>query len=320
MRLVYDVANFKAGRQRLILALGNFDGLHIAHRKIIKRLKDKAVEKNLQSAVFILDPHPAKVLYPHKNFFFLSTLQERAEILRELGLDFLFIQKFTPEMARLSPLKFVQDYLVDQLQVAGVVVGFDYTFGAQGQGTADDLLQWGKMFDYQVEIVSPVMSGNEIISSSLIRDLLHRGEVKRAAECLGFRFTRQGKVVRGEGRGLKLGYPTANLDVTGDLILPARGVYFCLACWKNKKIFALTNIGVKPTFSTARQTTVEVFLLDFAQNIYGEELSIQFLCKIRNEIAFKDAESLSRQIAQDVECARELIKNKYVNFREKQFT
>ncbi|MGI5823537.1 MAG: bifunctional riboflavin kinase/FAD synthetase [Dethiobacteria bacterium] len=320
MRLVYDVANYKANRQRLILALGNFDGLHVAHRKIIKLLQAKAAEKNLQSAVLILDPHPAKVLFPHKSLFFLSTLQERAEILAELGLDLLFIQKFTPEMARLSPLKFVQDYLVDQLRVAGVVVGFDYTFGAQGQGTAEDLLRWGKKFDYQVEIVPPVMCGKEVISSTLVRDLLHKGEVKRASECLGFCFTRRGKVVRGEGRGLKLGFPTANLDVAGDLILPARGVYFCLAGWKDKKIFALTNIGVKPTFSTARQTTVEVFLLDFAHNIYGEELSVQFLCKIRNEIAFRDAESLSRQIAQDVEYARALIKKKYGNLKEKQFT
>ena len=130
MRLVYDVDNYKADQQRLVLALGNFDGLHIAHRKIIKRTKDRAVEKNLRSAVFILDPHPLKVLYPHKNLLFLSTLQERAEILRNLGIDFLFIQKFTPDVARLSPFKFVQDYLVDTLQVAEIVIGFDYIWSA----------------------------------------------------------------------------------------------------------------------------------------------------------------------------------------------
>ena len=319
MRIIYGVDNYKADQQRLVLALGNFDGLHVAHRKIIKRVKERAVEEKLHSAVFLLDPHPLKVLYPHKKILFLSTIQERAEILNDLGMDFLFIKKFTPEMAGLSPLKFVQDYLVDGLQVAEIVIGFDYTFGAKGQGTANDLLKWGKNFDFKVEIVSPVMSGNEVISSTLIRDLIRKGEVRRAAECLGFSFACKGRVVHGEGRGMELGFPTANLDVPKNLLLPAHGVYLCLVYWKGKKYFALTNIGVKPTFGTVQKTAVEVFLLDFSQNLYDEELSVEFLCKIRNEVTFKDGSSLSSQIVQDVNLAQELIEKKYGGLREKQF-
>lgn len=319
MQVVYGVENYIANRQRLILALGNFDGLHLAHRKIIKRTKEKAAAKNLPSAIFLLDPHPLKVLFPHKNLLLLSTLEERAEILRDWGLDLLFIQKFTPDLASLAPLKFVQKYLMNILQVAEVIIGFDYTFGSQGKGTAGDLLQWSKKFDFQVEIVPPVKRGKEIVSSSLIRELLRKGEVKKAADFLGYWFTRRGKVVHGEGRGgKKLGFPTANLDIPQDLLLPAHGVYLSLVCWQDRKMFGLTNIGVKPTFSTVKKTTVEVFLLDFDKNIYGEELSVKFLCKIRDEVAFKDAGSLKKQIALDLNFARNLIGKKYVNLREKQ--
>lgn len=319
MQLVYGVENYNADRQKLVLALGNFDGLHIAHRKIIKRIKEKAAEKNLPSAVFLLDPHPLKLLFPHKDLLLLSTLEERAQILKDWGLDILFVQKFTPELATLAPLKFVQKYLVNILQVAEVIIGFDYTFGSQGKGTADDLLRWSKNFDFKVEIVPPVKRGKEVVSSSLIRDLLHKGEVKKAADYLGFWFTRRGKVVHGEGRGGKLGFPTANLDIPQDLLLPAHGVYLSLVCWQDREMFGLTNIGVKPTFSTVKKTAVEVFLLDFDKNIYGEEISVKFLCKIRDEVAFKDADSLRKQIALDVNFARNLIGKKYEDLREKQF-
>lgn len=318
MQTVYDVENYKADRRKLALALGNFDGLHIAHRKIIKRTKEIAAQRDLLSAVFLLDPHPLKILSPHKNLLLLSTLEERAEILENWNLDILFVQKFTSGLAALAPLQFVQRFLVDILGVDTVIIGFDYTFGDRGSGTADDLLEWGRKFGFAVEIVPPVKRGKKIVSSSLIRDLLRRGDVEKAANYLDFSFTRRGRVVHGEGRGRKLGFPTANLVISPDLLLPANGVYLSLIYWRGRELFGLTNIGVKPTFGTAIKPIVEVFLLDFDQNIYDEELDVKFLCKIRDEVAFKDVGSLQKQIASDVDLARSLIGNKYKDLREKQ--
>ncbi len=318
MQLVYDLEEYRANRQKLVLALGNFDGLHLAHRKIIKRTKNIADSKSLLSAVLLLDPHPFKILFPHKNLLLLSTLEKRIEILNDWGLDILFIQKFTSDLAGFAPLQFVQRYLVNILQVDTVIIGFDYTFGSQGKGTASDLLHWGKTFGFNVEIVPSIKHDNKVVSSTLIRNLLRKGEVKKASDYLGFCFTRSGKVIQGEGRGRQLGFPTANLDIPGDLLLPAHGVYLSLVYWRGREMFGLTNIGVKPTFATIKKTVVEVYLLDFDKNIYGEELSIKFLCKIRNEVAFKDANSLKKQIALDINCARDLIGNKYEGLKKKQ--
>ena len=140
-----------------MLALGNFDGLHIAHRKIIGRTKTRAKETGLKSAVFLLDPHPVSVLQPQKNILLLSSLQERAEILENMGINYMLVESFTKEMAALSPFKFVQHYLVDNLRVQEVIVGFDYTFGNQGKGTTYNLVQWGELFNFRVEIIPPVM-------------------------------------------------------------------------------------------------------------------------------------------------------------------
>lgn len=318
MQIVCNVESFKAKRQKIALALGNFDGLHIAHRKIIKITRNIAARKNLLSAVFLLDPHPLKILSPHSELLLLSTLEERAGMLEDWGLDILFIQKFTSDLADLAPLEFVQKYLVNILRVDTVIIGFDYTFGSRGKGTASNLLQWGKKFGFIVEIVPPVKRDGKIVSSTLIRDFLHKGEVKKAAAYLDFWFTRCGKVVHGEGRGNKLGFPTANLDIPPDLLLPAHGVYLTSVCWRGREIFGLTNIGVKPTFGTSKKPVVEVFLLDFDQNIYEEELSVRFLCKIRDEVSFKDAGSLKKQIEGDVHFARNLIAQKYGSLKEKQ--
>jgi riboflavin kinase/FMN adenylyltransferase len=317
MQIIYGVENYRAS-ERLVLALGNFDGLHIAHRKIIGRTKARAEEAGLKSAVFLLDPHPVSVLQPQKNILLLSSLQERAEILENMGINYMLVESFTKEMAALSPFKFVQHYLVDNLRVQEVIVGFDYTFGNQGKGTTYNLVQWGELFNFRVEIIPPVLLDNEIVSSSLIRQLILNGEVKKAADYLGNPFKRRGKVVHGDGRGKKLGFPTANLTVSEELLLPKKGVYLSLVTWKNQKIFGLTNIGQKPTFGLNEKVSVEIFLLDFYEDIYTEELTANFLCRIRDEIVFKDAGYLKKQIEADVRLARKLIAEEYGGLLEKQ--
>ncbi|MDO9535259.1 MAG: bifunctional riboflavin kinase/FAD synthetase [Bacillota bacterium] len=320
MKLINNVENYRENNNGLAIALGNFDGLHLAHRKIIEKTIYKAEERGLKSAVFLLDPHPVKVLCPHKNFFLLSSLEERAEILEELGIDFILIQKFTVEMASLSPFKFIEEYLVNALKVKEIVIGFDYTFGRQGKGTTYSLLKWDKILNYQVEIVPPVMMGNEVVSSSMIRDLIMNGEVSQASEYLGRFFTRRGKVIHGDARGRNLGFPTANLDIGEEFLLPGNGVYLSLVLWKDKKMFGLTNIGRKPTFSVSDKISVEIFLLDFDGFIYTEELTVMFLYRIRDEIAFKDGSYLIKQIESDLKLARKLIDQEYRFLLAKQCT
>lgn len=322
MKVIYNVDNYKVkskGKNSgLVVALGNFDGIHLAHRKILEKTKDNAKRLGLKSAVFLLNPHPIRVLFPQKSFRLLSSLEERAAIIDSIGIDYLIIEQFTEEMALFSPSSFIRDYLVHSLNVAQIVVGYNYTFGYRGKGTTYTLAELSKKFGFQVEIIPPVMIGGKVISSSLIRELVARGEVQKASEYLGTFFERKGKVIHGEGRGTTLGFPTANLQIPGDLLLPANGVYLNLVKYRDKEMFALTNVGRKPTFCKGDETHVEAFLLEFDKDIYGEELTIRFLHRIRDEIAFKDGQSLIKQIRDDLITAQKLIDQKYGHLLEKQ--
>jgi riboflavin kinase/FMN adenylyltransferase len=317
MKIIYNVENYN-GKGRLVVALGNFDGIHLAHRKILEETKTSAKKLGLKSAVLLLNPHPVQLLFPERSFQLLSSLEDRAEILADLGMDYLIVEQFTEHIARLSPYNFVRNYLAHTLNVARVVVGYDYTFGHRGKGTTYTLMELGKKFGFEVGIIPPVMIGGKVISSSLIRELVTRGEVEKASEYLGAFFERKGKVIHGEGRGATLGFPTANLEISADFLLPANGVYLNLVRFRDKELFALTNVGKKPTFCTDNKTHIEVFLLDFNKDIYGEELTVRFLHRIRDEIAFKDSQLLIKQIKRDLLKAQILIDRKYGYLLEKQ--
>lgn len=318
MEVINGTKNYHQ-QHELAMALGNFDGVHLAHQKIITRTVAKAREKYLKSAVFMLHPHPLHVLFPEKKFYFLSTLEERIEILQGLGVDYLIVENFSQQTSQISPFRFVKEYLVEALNVREIVVGYDYTFGRKGRGTIKHLLNWCDLLGYGVEVVQPVMIGNQLVSSSFIRDLVRKGRVEEASHYLGYFFSRSGRVVYGEGLGRELGFPTANLQVSPELLLPGDGVYLALVCWKGNKYFGLTNIGKKPTFRRAEDSTfVEVFLFDFYGNLYGEELKISFLQKLRDEVAFLEPTELQRQIQKDAAWARELIHNRYCGMLEKE--
>ena len=182
-------------------------------------------------------------------------------MLESLGIDYLVIEEFNNEFSIISPYNFVKEYLVSRLKTAVVVVGYDYTFGQGGKGSPQDLIQWSDEFNYKVEIMPPIMDNNELISSSLIRELITRGELEKASRCLGYYFQRKGKVVYGEGRGKKLGFPTANLMIAPDLLIPSNGVYLCLALWKERKLFGLTNIGKNQPFARVNRYLLKCICL-----------------------------------------------------------
>ncbi len=294
-----------------VLALGNFDGLHLAHREIIARTRQNALKRDGRSVVFLLDPHPVKVLYPDRSFKLLTTLDEKLDKIRCLGIDYAVVESFTENISAMPPFYFAQNYLTRALRASKVIVGFDYTFGRKGKGTVNHLLKWGDDLGFEAESVSPIMYNNYVVSSSLVRELLIKGEVEQATQILGYFYNRTGRVVHGDGRGKKIGFPTANLEIPEGLLLPGRGVYLSLISRGREKKFALTNIGIKPTFCQDRKTTAEVFILDFQGNIYDEELTIYFLHKIRDEQAFENVSQFTKQVELDIQSARELIKNKY---------
>jgi riboflavin kinase / FMN adenylyltransferase len=216
---------FHASAGPLFLALGNFDGIHRGHQSIIRATVNKAREENGLSAVLILNPHPVIALQPDKQMALLTDIADRADIMRELGLDYLILETFTKELASYTPEQFIMKILHEKLAASGLFIGSNYRFGRNGSGCSETLTSWGKKLGYSVQVSPIVRHKNRDVSSSLIRSLLLSGEVKEAADYLNYYFYRQGRVVKGHGVGKKLVYPTANIAVKARLLWPAGGVY-----------------------------------------------------------------------------------------------
>lgn len=306
MKVIHGIENYKK-EQPLVLALGNFDGIHQGHRQILKIVRQKAREIKVKSGVLIFDPHPLNILKPSGEVLLLTTFPQKSKLIEKLGIDFLFIAAFNHEFACLSPEQFVKNILIDKLQVKSVVVGFDYSFGCGGSGKAGSLKELGEEYGFEVVVVGPVVINNKIVSSSLIRGLIRAGKVEEASLYLGSSPCIEGKVVHGEGRGGKvLGFPTANLQVKENVVIPGNGVYLTMAAVQGSSYYSLTNVGYKPTFK-GDQLSIEVFIMDFQDNIYEHELRINFLQKIREEKAFSSSDKLKAQIIKDLETAEKII-------------
>lgn len=288
------------------MALGNFDGVHKGHREIIRAATDAAAEIGGKSAVLVFMPHPLSILVPTKAPALLSTADDRISMLGKAGVDYVIVHPFSREFASITPEAFAGEILYARLGVSGVVVGFNYSFGRRGSGSPDDLARLGTRFGFFVRVISPVSVDGTPVGSTEIRRFLKEGRVEAAAAMLGYPFYLRGTVVHGDGRGRTLGFPTANLLASCDVIRPAHGVYFCRAVCGEDVSWALTNVGNRPTFCK-EEPSVEVYLLDREKNLYGKELVVSFLQKIRDERTFSGAADLTRQIKSDVELARTLI-------------
>lgn len=306
MRLIRKVEHYQPTGP-LCLALGNFDGVHLGHQQLIKECVDFASTNQGTAAAYIFDPHPARVINPAAAPKLLVTAQRKAELLEALGLDLLIYAAFTPQVAQCSPEDFVRQILVDQLHVQQVVVGFNYSFGYRGAGTPELLKQLGTRYGFNTVIIEPVEKNGQVVSSSAIRQALEQGDIEKAADMLGSYPLLPGTVVKGEQRGGKLGFPTANLAVDQELTLPGNGVYAALASIDNLQVKAVVNIGRKPTFHNEYPVTVEAHLIDFNQDIYGRELRLTFLKKIRDERKFEALDDLIKQIGKDRDEADKIV-------------
>jgi riboflavin kinase/FMN adenylyltransferase len=302
-------------KQPLFLALGNFDGVHAGHQRIILNAVKQARRAGGKSAVLILDPHPVKVLRPHHNLKLLTDVADRAEIIKALGTDYLIVEQFTPQLAGFSPEQFVERILIRNLQVSGVAVGSDYSFGCRGAGTAETMRMLGDKYGFTVNVSPLVKVNQQVVSSSAIRTLLRAGAVKEAAGLLNYYFSRYGQVVKGDGIGRRLLFPTANIRVDERLLWPGSGVYLTAVGNLDDRVqFGLTNLGGKPTFKSG-VLYVETHILDFYRDIYGRNLRIYFLEKLRDTRAFPNPDRLRSQIDRDIALARKLIATEYRDFR-----
>ncbi|MEL1133998.1 bifunctional riboflavin kinase/FAD synthetase [Desulfitobacterium sp. THU1] len=283
-----------------VLALGNFDGVHLGHQRLLQSGLYQATQKGVELAVLLFEPHPLKLLFPERVMGFLTTQKEQLRLFSEIGVDRVYLMPFTREMAETSPEGFVKDILV-KLNVVHLVVGFNYSFGAFGKGTPEDLQRYGQEYGFEVSVLQPQTLNGKVISSTAIRKALLSGDMSAAKKLLGRAHSLCGIVVEGEKRGRQLGYPTANLKVFDDLLIPKRGVYAVWAEIEGRIVQGMMNIGMKPTFHEDYALTVEVHFFDFCGDLYGLELALFCEEKIRDERKFSGIEELKVQLERDAQ-------------------
>jgi riboflavin kinase/FMN adenylyltransferase len=294
---------------RSVVTVGTFDGVHRGHQAIIEYLRRRADEREGPSTLVSFDPHPRAVVHG-EDVPLLTTVTERADLLADLGLDRFVVVPFSDDFAQLSPEAYVEKVLVDRIGVQEITVGYDHRFGKDRAGDVERLQELGREHDFAVDVIPPQEVDHDIVSSSTIRELLRdEGAVEAANERLGRPYRLEGVVSRGEGRGRELGYPTANLALSDSRkLVPKRGVYATLATLPDgRRRSGMMNIGRRPTFD-GMDVTVEVHLLDYEGDLYGETLSVQFLQRLRAEQKFDSPDALAAQLSEDEERCRTVIR------------
>jgi riboflavin kinase/FMN adenylyltransferase len=295
--------------RRPILTVGTFDGIHLAHRAILDEVISRARQVGGTSLVVTFEPHPQALLNPQKAPLLLTTQEEKLKILSSLGLDVVVLLPFNRDLAQMEAPAFVEQILHRRLRAWEVVIGHDHAFGRGRRGRLATLQDTGKRWGFKVDAVEPILHRNRPISSTRIRRRLLAGLVREAAEMLGRPYSLAGQIVAGDGRGRDLSYPTANLEVPSRKLIPANGVYAVASHFAVPALNGLLNVGLRPTFG-GEARRVEVHFFDFQGSLYGQEISIQLIERIRDEEKFANSARLSEQIRRDEEVARRLLASK----------
>jgi riboflavin kinase / FMN adenylyltransferase len=289
-----------------VLALGNFDGLHRGHTKIIERIRRVAFERGATALVLTFDPHPPRIVRPDKAPPLLMTLPQKLEALEKAGVQGVAIVRFTHELSQWEPETFVRTVLVDWLRVGEVWVGADFLFGRNRSGNFSLLRALGAHYGFRAEKIDPVRYKDFVVSSTRVRRLVSEGRVDEAGALLGRNVFIDGVVIKGAGRGRELGVPTANLETENEL-LPPHGVYATTVTIDGVVHPGVTNIGLRPTFQDATRTTIEVHVLGLDRDLYGNTVRLGFVQRLRDERRFPDVDALKTQIDADVRRARRLF-------------
>ncbi len=282
-----------------MVTIGTFDGVHIGHQEIIEKLVTETKASNKKSVLLTFFPHPRMVLQKDVSIKLINTIDERAQHLEKLGLDYLIIHPFSREFSRLTALDFVRDILVNQLNISKLIIGYDHHFGKNREGNIEQLTEYSHLYDFTVEEI-PAQDIDEVsVSSTKIRKALANGHLKTANNYLGYNFSLTGKVVNGKQLGGKIGFPTANIDIPEDYkLIPKTGVYIVKSIIDNTTIYGMMNIGNRPTVDGEHQT-IEVHYFNFNQNLYGKELTIELLYYLRDEQKFDSVSGLISQLKKD---------------------
>ena len=296
MKIIEIDLNYEA-EEESVIALGNFDGVHRGHIELISKAIENAKKLNIKSSLLLFNEHTDNLVKVGEKDI-ITTNKTKFEILENLGVDIIYLINFTREFMSYSPIKFLDDFLAKNLKIKGVVVGYDYTYGYKKSGDVKFLKENKNLFE-SVEVIEQISYNDEKISSSLIRNLIEDGNIKDANFLLSRPYKLIGKIIHAKGLGKKMGYPTANLELIDNFVIPKFGVYDTDIIIKGKKYRASTNIGTNPTVEHDG-ITIEAHILDFNEDIYGEIVELELLDFVRPELKFNSLEELFDQIAKDV--------------------
>ncbi|CAM1349447.1 bifunctional riboflavin kinase/FAD synthetase [Tenacibaculum insulae] len=308
MKIINSIFNFKSTKETIV-TIGTFDGVHIGHQKIITELINDAKATNKKAVLLTFFPHPRMVLQKDVSIKLINTIDERAQHLKNLGLDYLIIHPFSKEFSRLTALDFVRDILVNQLNTSKLIIGYDHHFGKNREGNIEQLTEYSHLYDFTVEEIPAQDIDKVSVSSTKIRKALTNGQLKTANNYLGYNFSLTGKVVNGKQLGGKIGFPTANIEVIEDYkLIPKTGVYIVQSIIDNNTIFGMMNIGNRPTVNGENQT-IEVHFFNFNANLYQQTLTVQLLYFLRDEQKFDSVNDLVIQLKKDKETSLSYLKN-----------
>ncbi len=293
---------------KVALTLGTFDGVHIGHQSIIEKLNEVAEKIDGESVLMTFYPHPRHVLHPNnQKLKLLSTIEERSEMLKEYGLKHFIIQEFTKKFSQLKSENFVKEILVDKLCVKKLIIGYDHHFGRNREGNYEKLLRLSNLYSYEVEKIDPLNYMGSSVSSTKIRKKIHENKFKEVRKLLGRYFSFSGKIIEGKKMGKKIGYPTANIIVENvNKLMPNDGVYAVYIKVNSKDYMGMMNIGYNPTFNSSKKS-VEVHILDFNEDIYGIDVKVSIVEKIRKEKKFLSVEDLKKNLDIDKKKVRQLL-------------
>jgi riboflavin kinase/FMN adenylyltransferase len=305
MHVISDLRAFPQSLPGPIITIGNFDGVHLGHQAIFRTVRQHARDVGGTSIVLTFDPHPLKVLAPEHCPLLITPTAKKLSLIRQCQLDVMVCLPFTQELADMTPVAFVKDVLVGIIGIRDIYVGYNFAFGKGRQGTITLLQELGSRHGFGVHIIEPIAVEGHVVSSSIIRRSVQDGSVHEAAVLLGRLYSISGSVVEGFQKGRELGFPTANVHSTDELI-PGRGVYAVVADWRQQRYGGVANIGFNPTFGRT-QLSIEIHLFNFSHQLYGETVEVHFVQKIRDEQAFPSIAALVEQIGRDVEAAHLLL-------------
>jgi riboflavin kinase/FMN adenylyltransferase len=309
VKVFRSIDSYPKSKRNAVITIGTFDGVHIGHQKIIEQLNALKSAESDVSMILTFFPHPRRVLDQSNDIKMLTTMEEKTRLLENFGLDHLIVEPFTPEFSRLTALEFVRDILVNRLSLKKLVIGYDHHFGRNREGNFEQLKEFGELYGFEVIEIPAQTIESVSVSSTKVRKAIEAGELKTANSYLGYPYRLTGDIVKGQGLGRKLNFPTINLQVEEDYkLIPAKGVYAVKVRISEKEVLGMMNIGFRPTVG-GNGRTIEIHLLDFKGDLYGQRLQVDVLDRLRDEQKFESVEALTAQLKIDEENTRLALSN-----------